>query len=183
MRSPFAARALCVVVLLAACGGAESGPAPTTALGSDVSPTATPPIEPATEAPPSVALPPAPADCRAATPEEAVAVAAAERFVAEQGYTEAAVPDDVEVLPEGIEAGSTRAEWIQYRHGLLEPRAHGVFPNAAGSPITVLFRYRTPDPDHPGTGRALVLASDASPHFVHQDAMLDHAVRLCPSGG
>lgn len=111
-------------------------------------------------------------------------MAMAERFVADQGYTEAAVPDDVEIRPEGIEAGHTREERIHFRHGLLEPHAVGVFPHEPGAALTVVFRYRAAELTQRGVGRAVVIGQGERPiHLVHQDALLDHAESLCPSDG
>lgn len=163
------------LVALASCGGSEAASPPTTAQ-----PTAASEPPPSASAPSATAL----AACRPATADEAAAVAAAERFVAEQGYTDAPVPDDVEIRPEGIEPGSTRAERIQFRHGTLEPHALGVFPHEPGAAITVVFRYRAAEQAQRGVGRAVVLEHDAEPtHIVHQDALLDHAAALCPNGG
>ena len=71
------------------------------------------------------------------------AIRCAEWFIAKQGYTtRRAVTDPNKVVPEGIEWGASRQEWLARRHGTLEPTA---FALCALEDRSYIVAFRTKD--------------------------------------
>jgi hypothetical protein len=69
------------------------------------------------------------------------AVRCAEHFVAQQGYTDLApVADMSAIVPEGIEWGASKLDWLAVRRGTLDRRAAGVCVDTVGKRFTVVFR-------------------------------------------
>ena len=104
------------------------------------------------------------------------AVALAERFIAENGYTDLP-PDKTKLSYETIEWESNVDLMLKQRHNTLERRAYGVRRGGKGeSGWTVAFRYKR----HPGaTGRAVTMNLDGTKARVeHQDFILRYAKRL-----
>ena len=70
---------------------------------------------------------------------EAEAIQLAERFIAQNGYTDLPVPEDTKLTLEPIEFASSRSERLEFRHATLERRALGAYRIHGG--WTVTFRY------------------------------------------
>ena len=109
------------------------------------------------------------------------AVSLAERFIAQNGYTDLP-PDKSKLTHETIEWESDIDKTLQHRHDTLERRAYGVQSGRKGreSGWTVVFRYK-----HPGgrlmrsNGRAVTMNIDGSePRVEHVDFILRYATKL-----
>lgn len=109
------------------------------------------------------------------------AVALAEQFVAQNGYTDLP-PDKTTLSSETIEWETNVDRRLQERHGTLERRAYGIVSGRKGrSPgWTVVFRYTHPIDRHArSTGRAVTMNLDGSDARVeHVDFFLRYARRL-----
>ena len=112
---------------------------------------------------------------------QAEAVALAEQFVAQNGYTDLA-PDKTKLSSETIEWESNVDRMLQERHGTLERRAYGIVRGRKGGSAgwTVVFRYTHPIDRHArSTGRALTMNLDGSePRVEHVDFLLRYARKL-----
>lgn len=104
------------------------------------------------------------------------AVALAEQFIAQNGYTDLP-PDKTKISYETIEWESNVDRILQQRHNTLERRAYGVSRGRRGERgWTVVFRYQ----GHAGaTGRAVTMNLDgAKARVEHQDFILRYAKKL-----
>jgi hypothetical protein len=128
-------------------------------------------------------------DCRAATEVERAAIATAEAFVRDAGYTDAPPAPGATIPQDILDPGDPGARAAMH-HATLVPHALGVFPNDGSGPITVVFGYERAylarifaEPELTQrlgeTGRAVVVSADAAPRIVHQDAMLSHVQSIC----
>ena len=116
----------------------------------------------------------APSQKRRLTQSEAVALA--EQFIAQNGYTDLP-PDKTKLSYETIEWESNVSRMLQERHNTLERHAYGVRRGRKGGPgWTVAFRYK----GHAGaTGRAVTMNLDGSePRVEHVDFILRYAKKL-----
>ena len=105
------------------------------------------------------------------TPEQAEIVAAAEDFVAANGYTDSEAVPPIEY--ESIEWGRTDEEILSARRGTLLPRAYGLISSEDG--WVVLFRYAT-EPDASERGRGVTANRVGNNMRVeHQDIFLSAA--------
>ena len=78
----------------------------------------------------------------AAEPGDMYAVRCAEYFVARQGYIEQpGLADTTVIVPEGIERGASKVEWLSRRRSTLRPRAAGVCIDPGDKRYTVVFVY------------------------------------------
>jgi len=78
----------------------------------------------------------------AAEPGDMYAVRCAEYFVARQGYIEQpGLADTTVIVPEGIEWGASRGEWLSRRRSTLRARAAGVCIDPGDQRYTVVFLY------------------------------------------
>ena len=109
------------------------------------------------------------------------AVALAEQFIAQNGYTDLP-PDKTKLSHETIEWESNTDKMLEQRHDTLERRAYGVRAGRKGREPgwTVVFRYK-----HPGgrlmrsNGRAVTINIDGSePRVEHVDFILRYATKL-----
>jgi len=100
---------------------------------------------------------------------ELYAVRCAEHFVAQQGYTDLpAVADSSAIVPEGIERGASKLDWLAGRRGTLDRRAAGVCVDTAGKRFTVVFRSASGR-----SARAVTMdATFGSLRMQHQDFRL-----------
>ena len=112
---------------------------------------------------------------------ESEAVALAERFIAENGYTDLP-PDRTKLSHETIESESNTDKMLEQRHDTLERRAYGVRSGRKGSGPgwTVVFRYKHPrDGQMRSNGRAVTMNLDGSkPRVEHVDFILRYAKKL-----
>jgi hypothetical protein len=112
---------------------------------------------------------------------ESEAVALAEQFIAQNGYTDLP-PDKNKLFYETIEWESNIDLMLQERHDTLERRAYGVHEGRKGgeSGWTVVFRYKRPrGPRARSTGRAVTMNLDGSkPRVEHVDFFLRYAKKL-----
>ena len=112
---------------------------------------------------------------------QAEAVALAEQFIAQNGYTDLA-PDKTKLSYETIEWESNVDRMLQERHGTLERRAYGIVHGRKGGSAgwTVVFRYTHPiDRRARSTGRAVTMNLDGSePRVEHVDFILRYAKKL-----
>jgi len=100
------------------------------------------PSVPRPTTPPQATLLPRAVTFVAATPEEARAIAAAERFVAENGYT--AAPANLHrMVPELLQNGLPKPIIEQMRRATLYPKAYGISPEQGlhGPGWTVFFEF------------------------------------------
>jgi hypothetical protein len=97
------------------------------------------------------------------------AVRCAERFIVQQGYTDLpAGADTSAIVPEGIEWGASKLDWLAGRRGTLERRPAGVCVDAAER-FTVVFRSASGQ-----TARAVTMdATFGSLRVQHQDFRLE----------
>ena len=98
------------------------------------------------------------------------AVAIAERFVRENGYTDF-VPDDLRrLVPESIEFSRAR-NWLKDRHNTLKPQAVGFRKGSRNDREgwTVGFELVDPTNVTPATGRAVTM--DAKGHRIRVEHM------------
>ncbi len=78
----------------------------------------------------------------AAEPADMYAVRCAEYFVARQGYIEQpGLADTTVIVPEGIEWGASKMEWLSRRRSTLRPRAAGICTDPGDKRYTVVFLY------------------------------------------
>jgi hypothetical protein len=112
---------------------------------------------------------------------ESEAVALAEQFIAQNGYTDLP-PDKNKLFYETIEWESNIDLMLQERHDTLERRAYGVHEGRKGGEPgwTVVFRYKRPrGPRARSTGRAVTMNLDGSkPRVEHVDFFLRYAKKL-----
>jgi hypothetical protein len=112
---------------------------------------------------------------------QADAVALAEQFIAQNGYTDLA-PDKTKLSYETIEWESTVDRMLKERHGTLERRAYGIVRGRKGGSAgwTVVFRYTHRIDRHArSTGRAVTMNLDGSePRVEHVDFLLRYARKL-----
>jgi len=112
---------------------------------------------------------------------QAEAVALAEQFVAQNGYTDLP-PDKTKLSYETIEWETNVDRMLQGRHDTLERRAYGIVSGRKGSSRgrTVVFRYRHPiDRRARSTGRAVTMNLDGSQaRLEHVDFILRYARKL-----
>jgi hypothetical protein len=112
---------------------------------------------------------------------QAEAVALAEQFIAQNGYTDL-MPDKTKLSYETIERESNVDRMLQERHGTLERRAYGIVRGRKGGSAgwTVVFRYTHPiDQRARSTGRAVTMNLDGSePRVEHVDFLLRYARKL-----
>ena len=105
------------------------------------------------------------------------AVALAEKFIAQNGYTDLP-PDKTKLSYETIEWESSVNLMLQERHDTLERRAYGVRPGRKGGEPgwTVAFYYK----GHPGaTGRAVTMNLDGGePRVEHVEVNLRYVKKL-----
>ena len=104
-------------------------------------------------------------------------VASAESFVRAQGYTDAPADEVALVLQWPEEETMGRTTILDERRGELLPRAVGVFAPEGGRPLAVVFEY-TSRRGGARLGRALLDVDP--PRFAHPDALVDHAIPVCP---
>jgi hypothetical protein len=116
---------------------------------------------------------------------QAEAVALAEQFIAQNGYTDLA-PDKTKLSYETIEWESNVDRMLKERHGTLERRAYGSVRGRKGGSAgwTVVFRYTHPiDRRARSSGRAVTMNLDGSePRLEHVDFFLRYARRLRSTG-
>ncbi len=109
------------------------------------------------------------------------AIALAERFIAENGYTDLP-PDKTKLSYETIEWESNVDKMLEQRHDTLERRAYGVLSGRKGDAAgwTVVFRYKHPrDRQTRSNGRAVTMNLDGSqPRVEHVDFILRFARKL-----
>ncbi|MEO8589901.1 MAG: hypothetical protein ABI432_11060 [Flavobacteriales bacterium] len=98
------------------------------------------------------------------------AVELAERFVRDNGYTDA--PDSAiksQLDPESIELAEGRAELLKSRRNTLQPRAIGV--KATDDGLGVAFDYVS----HPGSCRVVTMHKDGTQiRIKHQDGIREY---------
>jgi len=108
---------------------------------------------------------------------QAEAVAFAEQFIAQNGYSDLP-PDKTKLSCETIEWEGNVDRMLQERHDTLERHAYGVRRGRKGGDPgwTVVFRYK----GHAGaTGRAVTMNLDGSePRVEHIDFFLRYANKL-----
>jgi hypothetical protein len=106
---------------------------------------------------------------------EAEAVKLAERFIAQNGYTDLP-PEKDKLASESFELESSIDEMLQRRRDTLERMAYGISSGRkGGSPgWTVVFRYKHPsDQQMRGNGRAVTMNLDGAEMRVeHVDFIL-----------
>ena len=105
------------------------------------------------------------------------AVALAEQFIAQNGYTDLP-PDKTKLSYETIELESNVDRMLQQRHGTLERRAYGIVRGRKGGDPgwTVVFRYKG---HTDATGRAVTMNLDGTePRVEHVDFKLRYAKKL-----
>jgi len=109
------------------------------------------------------------------------AVALAEQFIAQNGYTDLP-PDKTKLTHETIEWESDVDTMLQQRHDTLERSAYGFRSGRKGSEQgwTVVFRYKHPgDRRMQSNGRAVTMNLDGSkPRVEHVDFILRYATKL-----
>jgi hypothetical protein len=109
------------------------------------------------------------------------AIALAERFIAENGYTDLS-PDKTKLSYETIEWESNVDKMLEQRHDTLERRAYGVVSRRKGGEPgwTIVFRYKHPrDRQTRSNGRAVTMNLDGSkPRVEHVDFILRFARKL-----
>ncbi len=77
-----------------------------------------------------------------AEPGDMYAVRCAEYFVTRQGYIEQpGLADTTVIVPEGIEWGDSKVEWLSRRRSTLRSRAAGVCIDPGDQRYTVIFLY------------------------------------------
>jgi hypothetical protein len=121
---------------------------------------------------PEYAPPPSPAVLSPgdATSDRSAAIAEAEAFVRAQGYTDtASTALGNEIVREGIEGT------MDDRRNTLEPKALRASKIDGNGNWDVIFKYR--DPKFSERGRMLRLRRGTRPSFVHQDLLLDVALK------
>ncbi len=104
--------------------------------------------------------------------DEQTAIQAAERFIADNGYTDLPpLKDPRQLTYESIEWESNAEKMLQQRHDTLERKAYSISPRSkGGAGWTVGFRYKNGDTR---TGRAVTMNSDGGNIRVeHQDVFL-----------
>ena len=109
---------------------------------------------------------PAPPRLAKGTIDARQAVAIAERFVRENGYTDF-VPDDLRCLvPESIEFSREPRNWLKGRHNQLKPQAVGFRKGSRNDREgwTVGFELVDPTNVTPATGRAVTMDAKRAPH-------------------
>lgn len=105
------------------------------------------------------------------------AVALAEQFIAQNGYTDLP-PDKTKLSYETIEWETNVDRMLQQRHNTLERRAYGVRRGRKGGDPgwTVAFRYKG---QAGATGRAVTMNLDGTePRVEHVDFILRYAKKL-----
>jgi len=109
------------------------------------------------------------------------AVALAERFIAENGYTDLP-PDKTKLFYESIEWESNVDKLLEQRHDTLERRAYGFRSGRKGGEPgwTIVFRYKYADDEQMrSAGRAVTMNLDGSkPRVEHVDFILKYAKKL-----
>ncbi len=112
---------------------------------------------------------------------ESEAVALAEKFIVQNGYTDLP-PDKTKLSYESIEWEANVDRMLELRHDTLERRAYGVLSGRRGqkSGWTVVFRYKHPsDEQTRSNGRAVTMNLDGSkPRVEHVDFILRYAKKL-----
>ena len=112
---------------------------------------------------------------------ESEAIALAEQFVAQNGYTDVP-PDKTKLSYATIEWQSNVDRMLQERRGTLERRAYGIVSGRKGDSRgwTVVFRYTHPiDRRARSTGRVVTMNLDGSePRVEHVDFFLRYARRI-----
>lgn len=105
---------------------------------------------------------------------EEQAIVFAEKFIAQNGYTDLA-PDKGNLVHESIEWESNIDELLKMRHNTLERKAFGILRGRKGGPgLTVVFKYKNPlYREMKKNGRAVTMNPDRSNGRVeHQDFIL-----------
>jgi len=109
------------------------------------------------------------------------AVALAEQFIAQNGYTDLP-PDKTKLSYETIEWESNVDRMLKGRHDTLQRRAYGVVRGRKGGDLgwTIVFRYRgSSGRGARATGRAVTMNLDGSGLRVeHVDFFLRYAKKL-----
>ena len=112
---------------------------------------------------------------------QAEAVALAEQFIAQNGYTDLP-PDKTKLSYENIEWESDVDRLLKQRHNTLERRAYGFLQSRKSnkSGWTIVFRYKNPSGRQArATGRAVTMNLDgSSPLVEHEDFFLRYAKKL-----
>jgi len=112
---------------------------------------------------------------------QAEAVALAEQFIAQNGYTDLP-PDKTKLSYETIEWERNIDRMLQERHDTLERHAYGVRRGRKGGDPgwAVVFRYKHPFDRHArSTGRAVTMNLDGTePRVEHVDFFLRYAKKL-----
>jgi hypothetical protein len=100
------------------------------------------------------------------------AVVLAEKFVAENGYTNLPAENvKPELDPESIEWNTTREKILEFRFNTLKPRAIGIKREHRNGPDgwSVAFDYTSPPPVEPGICRVVTMKEDGSDlHMQHK---------------
>lgn len=106
---------------------------------------------------------------------EEQAIAFAEKFIAQNGYTDLS-PNKENLVYESIEWESNTDEMLKGRHNTLERKAFGVLSgrNSGRQGWTVVFKYKNPsDRAARKNGRAVTMDLDGSNGRVeHKDVIL-----------
>jgi hypothetical protein len=109
------------------------------------------------------------------------AVAFAEQFIAQNGYTDMP-PDKTKLSYETIEWESNVDRMLEERHDTLQRRAYGVVRSRKGGDPgwTIVFRYKgSSSRGARATGRAVTMKLDGSePRVEHVDFFLRYAKKL-----
>ena len=109
------------------------------------------------------------------------AVELAERFIAQNGYTDLP-PDKTKLFYESIEWESNVDKMLEQRHDTLERHAYGFRSGRKGGEPgwTVVFRFKHADDEQTrSTGRAVTMNLDGSkPRVEHVDFILKYAKKL-----
>jgi hypothetical protein len=119
--------------------------------------------------------------CQKGRLSQSEAVALAEQFIAQNGYTELP-PDKNKISYEAMEPSSNLEQMLQERHNTLERLAYGFRSGRKGGAAgwTVVFRYAHPIDRHAtSTGRAVTMNLDGTEiRIEHVDFLLRYARRL-----
>jgi len=121
----------------------------------------------------AIALATTPIAARSEPLSQAAAVEAAERFVVQNGYTDAPVTQAKERLEhESIEWSNDRAKLLSARFNSLKAKAIGLRHGRKGSPHgwSVAFDYKVPTTGEEAVCRVVTMAEDGSePRMEHVD--------------
>jgi len=105
---------------------------------------------------------------REARISKAEAIRLAERFVAENGYTDLDLdPDRVGLTLESIEFASSTKDRLQFRRETLEPKAAGAYPMGDG--WEVQFSYKRGKDPAPDARRGVWVRPGKRITIFHQD--------------